>query len=270
MRLAPSAEEIQARLGDAWPVPGVVDCHAHVFEPGFPLASPRSFQPHEYPLEHYLAWLRSLGIRRCVLVNASCYGFDNSVTRYALEECRANGVAARGVATIHPEISFLELQKMAAAGFVGARLMSSRVAGVALDAFEAVARRCAAVRWHIEVNVDACDEWTALEPRLAGSPVPVALEYLGTDAAADSPGIRAVLRLLDKRREFAVKLPKSAGLARLLHREFPDRLMWGSHLSQSGGTLDDLGFIGEVLQSLPDPAKRRALFCDNAERFYGL
>jgi predicted TIM-barrel fold metal-dependent hydrolase len=92
------------------------------------------------------------------------------------------------------------------------------VAGVSLEAFEAVARRCAALRWHIEVNVDACDEW----------------------------------------------------LAQLLARQFPDRLMWGSHLSQSGGALDDLALIGGVLESLPDPAMRRAVFCDNAERFYGL
>lgn len=270
MRLAPSAEEIQARLGDSWPVPGAVDCHAHVFEPGFPLAAARAFEPHEYPLEHYLAWLQALGIRRCVLVNASCYGFDNSVTSYALEECRASGVAARGVATIHPEIGFVELQKMAAAGFVGARLMSSRVAGVRLDSLETVARRCAGVRWHLEVNVDSCDEWVALEPRLARSPVPVALEYLGKNAALDSPGIEAVRRLLDRRRDFAVKLPQSVELVKLLQKEFPGRLMWGSHLSQEGGSLDDLGLIGCVLQSVPDPAMRRAVFCDNAERFYGL
>lgn len=270
MRLAPSAEEILARLGDAWPVPGAIDCHAHIFEPGFPLAAARAFEPHEYPLEHYLAWLQALGIRRCVLVNASCYGFDNSVTRYALEECRANGVAARGVAIIHPEIGFIEMQKMAAAGFVGARLMSTRIAGVCLESFEAVARRCAALRWHIEVNVDSCDEWIALEPRLARSPVPVVLEYLGEDAAPEAPGIHAILGLLDRRRDFAVKLCPNAMLANLLAREFPDRLMWGSHLSPSGGTLDDLGVIGRVLQSIPDPATRRRVFCENAERFYGL
>lgn len=269
MRLAPSAEEIQARLGDAWPVPGAIDCHAHVFEPGFPLAVARAFEPHEYPLEHYLAWLQALRIRRCVLVNASCYGFDNSVTRYALDECRANGVGARGVATIHPEIGFVELQKMAAAGFVGARLMSSRVAGVCLESFEAVARRCSSVRWHIEVNVDSCSEWITLEPRLVRSPVPVVLEYLGEDAVPEAPGMEAVLRLLDRRRDFAVKICANRELTGLLAREFPDRLMWGSQL-RPGEAFSDLGIIGCVLESIPDPALRRRVFCDNAERFYGL
>ena len=72
MRLAPSAEEVQARLGDAWPISGAVDCHAHVFERGFPLATARTFDPLPYPLEYYLAWTQALGIRRCVQVNASC------------------------------------------------------------------------------------------------------------------------------------------------------------------------------------------------------
>src|SRR2546427_2620111 len=45
----------------------------------------------------------------------------------SLDECRANGVAARGVATIHPEIGYVELEKLARGGFVGARLMTSRI-----------------------------------------------------------------------------------------------------------------------------------------------
>ncbi|HUG79558.1 MAG TPA: amidohydrolase family protein, partial [Burkholderiales bacterium] len=162
-----------------------------------------------YPFEYYLAWLQALEIRRCVQVSASCYGFDNSVTRYALDECRSNGIAARGVATVHPEIQFGELQKLAAAGFVAARVMTSRVGGLSTDAFEELARRCLPHRWHVEINVDACEEWGALEPRLARSPVPVVFENLGVlrgDQGVNAPGLGAVLRLLDKRADFAVKL----------------------------------------------------------------
>src|SRR6266516_2590066 len=112
MRLAPSAEEVQARLGDAWPISGAVDCHAHVFERGFPLAAVRAFDPLPYPLEYYLAW------------------------------------------------------KLARGGFVGARLMTSRIGSLGLEVFEEVAKRCLPHRWHVEINVDACEEWVALEPRL--------------------------------------------------------------------------------------------------------
>lgn len=270
MRLAPSAEELRARLGDAWPISGAIDCHAHVFERGFPLAASRAFDPRPYPLEYYLGWIEALGIRRCVQVNAACYGFDNSVTRYAIDECRANGVAARGVATIHPEIGYVELEKLAAAGFVAARLMSSRVEGLGLEAFEAVAKRCVPHRWHVEINVDACDEWVALEPRLAASPVPVVLEHLGLVESPDAAGLGAVLRLLEKRPDFAVKLGADEAVAKLLAREFPDRLMWGSRLPYTGAEPDDLGLIAAALEWLPDPVTRRRVFSENAERFYGL
>jgi predicted TIM-barrel fold metal-dependent hydrolase len=277
MRLAPSADEIRARLGDAWPVRGTIDCHAHVFESGFPLSARRGFDPLPYPLEYYLAWIHALGIARCVQVTASCYGFDNSVARYAMEECGAGGVGARGVATIHPEIGHLELEKLAAAGFVGARLAASRIDGLALAAFDEIARRCAPVRWHVEVNVDRCEEWLDLEARLARSPVPVVFEHLGAigehEAAASAPGIKAVLRLLDKRPDFAIKLSsftriaQQAQVVKLFAREYPDRLMWGSNLAPAG---DDLELIALALEWLPEAGLRRRIFSANAQRLYGL
>lgn len=289
MRLAPSPDEIRARLGDAWPVPGAADCHAHVFEPGFPLAPERSYNPMPYPLEYYLAWMRALGIQRCVQVNASCYGFDNSATGYAIEECRANSIVSRGVATIHPEIEFVQLQKLSNAGFVAARVMSSRLGGVSTAVFDELARRCVPHRWHVEVNVDSADEWVDLEPRLARSPVPVVFEHLGRmkgDPSMDSPGIRAVMRLLEKRADFALKLsafyrlsarPEDfadvAPLVKRFAREFPERLMWGSnlpHLGWVGGAPDDLGLIALALEWLPDEQTRRKVFASNAEKFYGL
>src|SRR5207248_1219672 len=134
MRLPPSAEEVRSRLGTDWPVSGAVDCHAHVFEQGFPFAAARDYDPLPYPLEYYLGWLQALGIPRCVQVTASCYGFDNSATRYVLDECRASGIAARGVAIIHPEIDEAELATLARGGFIAARLMASRVARLDIDA----------------------------------------------------------------------------------------------------------------------------------------
>ena len=275
MRLPPSAEEVRTRLGADWPVPGAVDCHAHVFEQGFPFAAERDFDPLPYPLEYYLGWLQALDIPRCVQVTASCYGFDNSATRYVLDECRANGVAARGVAIIHPEIDEAELAALARGGFIAARLMASRVARLDTDAFEALAGRCAPHRWHVEVNVDSSDDWERLESRLARSPVPIVFEHLGMhgDAGADAPGVRAVLRLLEKRSDFALKLrfPDVAPLAKLLLRHHPDRLMWGSTLPQRPvrGAPDDLEQIASVLDCLPDPAARQLVFATNAERFYG-
>ena len=280
MRLPPSEDEIRSRLGDAWPVSGAVDCHAHVFEQGFPFAPGRASDPPPYPLEYYLGWIRALGIARSVQVTASCYGLDNSATRYALDECRASGVAARGVAIIHPEIAEAELAALARAGFIAARLMASRIADLGLEDFDALARRCAPWRWHLEVNVDDSASWGELEARLAASPVPVVFEHLGVRAGepADSPGLRALLRLLDRRPDFAVKLrfPDIAPAAALLARRHPGRLMWASSLPQAdGGDGDgapawhDLDAIAAALELLPGDGERARVFAANAERFYG-
>ena len=275
MRLPPSEDEIRSRLGSAWPVFGAVDCHAHVFEQGFPFAAGRDSDPAPYPFDYYLGWIRALRIARSVQVTASCYGFDNSATRYAMEECRANGVAARGVAIIHPEIEEAELAVLARAGFIAARLMASRMASVGMGDFDALARRCAAWRWHLEVNVDGSDAWAALEPQLAASPVPVVFEHLGMreGEGPQAPGVRAVLRLLEKRRDFAVKLrfPDIAPVVALFVRHHPDRLMWGSNLPQpvNGDACGDLELIASALEARPDAPARERVFAGNAERFYG-
>jgi D-galactarolactone isomerase len=272
MRLAPSAAEIDARLGDAWPVSGAIDCHAHVFEEGFPTAAGVA-EPRPYPVDYYLGWLEALRIKRCVHVTASCYGFDNSITRFAVDECQAGGIVARGIAIVHPEIEEAELASLARAGFVGARLMASRVASLGMEAFDALARRCAPLGWHIELNADTSAAWSELEPRLAASPVALVFEHLGVCSGDADPGIRALLRLLERRKDFAVKLrlPDLLPVLGILLREFPDRLMWGSSLPQrvNGRVHDDLELLDSALKAIPDRATRARVFAANAERFYG-
>jgi len=65
--------------------------------------------------------------------------------------------------------------------------MTSRIGSLGLEAFEEVAKRCLPHRWHVEINVDACEEWVALEPRLAKSPVPVVFEHLGRIEGSRAP-----------------------------------------------------------------------------------
>jgi predicted TIM-barrel fold metal-dependent hydrolase len=281
MRLAPSSEEVRSRLGEDWPIPGTVDAHAHVFERGFPFAASCNFRPGLYPVEYYFAWCQALGIARSVHVSAACYGFDNSATRYALEQCRANRIPARGVAIIDPEIGFVELERLASYGFVAARLATTRIAGLGPETFDTVARRCLPHRWHVEINVEESEEWLALELRIAKFPVPVVFEHLGKmPQGVNSPGLKAVLRLLEKRADFALKLSSiervaepAAPVIRLLARNFADRLMWGSGLPQpgpGGAPIDDLSLIATLLESLPDAGTREQVFSANAARVYGL
>src|SRR5512146_1946072 len=92
--------------------PGTVDCHCHVFEDEarYPLAADRSYTPPPCPLSEYLGICAVLGIERTVQVNASVYGFDNSVTLDVIEKLGQK--RARGIAGVRPDISSSELEKL--------------------------------------------------------------------------------------------------------------------------------------------------------------
>jgi len=268
MRTAPlGIAEIRARLGVGWPPAGLVDAHAHAFEPGHPLATAREYDPDPFPIEAYRRQASALGVARSVMVTASCYGFDNSVTRNALAEL---GPQARGVAMIDPEIQEGELERYVAAGFVAARILTARP-GVAGDAaFEIVAGRCAKHGWHVEINVRDADEWLALEPRLARAPVPVVFEHLGRargDEGVQAEGFRALLRLLETRPDFHVKVSGDfegmAPVLRVLAGRFPRQLVWGSNLPETR-----LEALLPLWQWMTEPALRQAVFADNAARLY--
>jgi len=268
MRSAPlSVSEIRTRLGPGWPPPGLVDAHAHAFEPEHPLAMTRDYDPEPYPIEAYRRYAAALGVGRAVLVTSSCYGFDNSVTRAALGEL---GTPARGVAMIHPEIQDAELERYVAAGFVAARILTVRPGVVGASDFETVARRCAPLGWHVEIGVRDAEEWAALEPRLAASPVPLVFEHLGRargDEAVEAEGFRALLRLLEARPEFHVKLTGELDgmqpVLRVLAQRFPEQLVWGSNLPHTRPEA-----LLALWQWLPDAALRHKVFADNAARLY--
>ena len=62
------------------------DAHVHVFGPEarFPFARERSFTPCEAAKERLFALHALLGIERCVVVQSTAHGFDNSATEDAL------------------------------------------------------------------------------------------------------------------------------------------------------------------------------------------
>src|SRR5438093_8874873 len=98
--------------------PDACDCHMHVYEDRFPLVPQATFKPPHAPLSDYLQVQRELGFSHAVIVQPNGYGFDNTCT---LEALSALGDAARGIATVPPDVADAELERLTRAGVRGAR-----------------------------------------------------------------------------------------------------------------------------------------------------
>jgi hypothetical protein len=54
------------------------DCHFHIYDSSFPIASYATLKPPPASVQDYHALQRRLGTSRCVLILPSTYGTDNS------------------------------------------------------------------------------------------------------------------------------------------------------------------------------------------------
>jgi len=267
--------------------PGTIDCHAHIFDrpERYPLAGARKYSPPLCTREAWLALHASLGVARGVQVHGSPYGFDNSIT---LDFLREHGARFRGVAAIRPDVGEAELKRLDAAGFRAARLMDQFATGATTADLEAIARRIAPYGWHIEINISKSADWAELEPRLMRCPVPVVFDHLGRPRGAegiDSPGFRAIRRMLTKRDDFWTKVSSfyrlsDAGPPRYddmrpfvqaVLADRPDRCVWGTNWPHPGITrnMPNDAELLDLLESwLPNEAVRTPLFSGNAARLY--
>ena len=100
---------------------GACDAHVHVFGPRerFPFPERRTYTPPaDAPKERLFALHAMLGIQRCVIVQAGCHGFDNSVVADALAAKHGDYV---GVALLAAGVADTELKALDAQGFRGVR-----------------------------------------------------------------------------------------------------------------------------------------------------
>ena len=139
------------------PVITAVDCHAHVFERGLPLASRRRHAPdYDALLGDYLALLDANHISHGVLVQPSFLGTDNS---YFVDALRQHPARLRGVAVVNTDITDAELAALDAVGVVGMRfnLVGLEWPDLASPAWVHLLARLRELKWHLEVHRDAAD-----------------------------------------------------------------------------------------------------------------
>lgn len=268
---------------------GAIDCHCHVFEDQsrYPLVADRSYTPPHCPSADYLKLCSTLGIARTVQVNASVYGFDNSVT---LDVITGLGQRrARGVAGVGPDMTDQELERLAAGGMRGARLSTSVKGYGGSELLETVSRRIKPFGWHVQLHVGESRELAGLEPRLMALPTPIVFDHLGRvrgREGVESPGFRALLRIIRQRDDCWVKISSwyrlsdsgpphyrdMAPLVEALAAARPDRLVWGSnwpHPVWDGFMPNDGDLLDLFCDWVDDERLREQILVTNPERLYG-
>jgi len=262
---------------------GACDCHMHIYEARFPPAPTSQFPPPHAPVTAYRDVQRQLGLMRAVVVQPNAYAFDNACTEEAIREL---GRAARGIATIRPDIADAELERLTRAGFRGARCFMLQGGLLSWEDVERIAARVQPFGWHVQVQLDG-RELPLHEAALAALPVDVVIDHNGKflePVTPDHPAFRALLKLLGTGRCW-VKLSAPyetsrlgpphygdvAALARALARENPERCVWASNWPHPNArpTPSDSRMLDLLLEWVDTDADRARILVDNPARLYG-
>ena len=266
---------------------GTIDCHAHIFDlfDRYPLDSGRKYTPPICTREEWLRVHAALGVDRGVQVHGSAYGFDNSITEDFIQ---TDPERFRAVAAISPHDSVDHLKRLHAAGFRAARLMDQFPTGATTKDLEAIARLCAEVGWHIEINVKDAADWISLEQRLMQCPVGLVIDHMGRVRGGQtihSEQFAAVRRLLARKPNTWVKIsswyrvsdavpPEYSDMkpfAQTLLNEFPDQCVWGTNWPHPGIHQDmpnDIDLADLLETWIPNEEVRTKLFVTNPEKLY--
>jgi len=261
------------------------DAHVHVFGPAvrFPYWKNAPFIPADAPKEKLFAMHAKIGIARCVIVQSTCHGFDNSVVEDAIA---AKGGDYLGVALAPTDVPDTELKRLDAAGFRGVRFNFMKHLGRGADPEEVIklSHRLAPLNWHLQIHFHS-DHVHELAPILRRSAVPVVIDHQGRQDASkgvDQPDFRALLELMKDPR-FHMKVsgsernsslpppwPDSVPFAARLVAEFGDRCFWGTDWPHPNlGAIPDDGLLTDLLKEIAPGPALQAVLVDNPARFYG-
>ncbi|WJR66167.1 amidohydrolase family protein [Neorhizobium sp. CSC1952] len=268
---------------------GTVDTQMHMYLPGYPSlpggpALPVGALPDA---DQYRQLMRWLGIDRVVITQGNAHQRDNSNLVACLAEM---GDIARGVGVIDATTSDSEMERLSAAGIVGARIMDLPGGAVNLGELEAVDAKATAHGWMLAVQFDGSDIQDH-EERLAKLKSRWVLDHHGKFFAGvtpESPQIAAVKRLIDAGRcwfKFAGVYESSkaggpdyadvAAFSREIAKYAPERIVWGTNwphnlAREQADYPDDAALTDTVLGWLPDEAARHRALVKNPEELYGL
>ncbi|WP_280191084.1 amidohydrolase family protein [Delftia sp. PS-11] len=263
------------------------DAHLHAFDPRFAPEAPQAMR-HGATAADYAALRKRLGLARAVIVQPRAHGTDNRATLQAISHLGA--AHTRGIAVVRPDVSDSQLRALHEGGIRGIRfsLHSDRDAAVRLDMLEPLARRIAALGWHVQLHWLAGQivEQQALLQRLPCTMVFDHMARLPVGVGSTHAAFGVVRDLVQQGRAW-VKLSgpylnsdvglaggyaDSDGLARAWVREAPQRLVWGSdwpHVTETAHPPDTALMLALLERWIPDAGQRARVLVENPIALYG-
>lgn len=266
---------------------GSCNAHCHVFGPRnrFAYAPNASFVPDvDAPREELYALNDRLGFQRCVVVQSTCHGFDNSAM---LDALIGRPGQYRGIVLVPTDVADKDLRAMDDAGVRGVRFNYMGHLGHAtpIEDVLALAKRFEPLGWHLQLHGDP-GMLKSLTPAIADAPVPVVIDHIGRIDASlgvEHPDFQVLRHLLDLPHVWM----KVSGMdritrqgppytdalrfAQLLVEQQGDRVLWGNdwpHPNHAGPTPDEEQLVSLIQELAPTDNAIRRLLVDNPQRLY--
>lgn len=264
---------------------GTVDTQMHMYLPGYPAVeggppNPPGTLPGPEQYRELMAWL---GIDRVVITQGNAQQKDHGNLLACLAEM---GNRARGIACIDGDTPEAELDGLAAAGVVGARIMDLPGGAVPLSRLEEVAPRARDRDWLLTVQFDG-SRLEEEEARLAKLDQPWILDHHGKIFDGPTPGRKAaVKRLMDTGRcyfKFAGCYESSAAgapryedvaeVAREMAAHAPEQIVWGTNWPHNMAKTtaeypDDAVLTDTVLSWFPSREGIRTALVETPEKIF--
>lgn len=268
------------------------DAHFHVFgdKQRYPFGTDDiRYDPPRVSMTDFKAISGKLGISRFVLVQPSCYGYDNSCQLDAVAEIGLD--AARAVVDIDADAPDSLLEQLNGLGARGVRINVNPIKPFTpgfkdslLPRIRKIEDRCRAIGWHLDFLFP---DWLTTEfiPQFEKLSVPYSIAHMGMNRGTNglaAPGFQGLLALARNDDRCWIKLTAAyristspdytdvVDMGQAVIEAAPDRVLWGSDfphvsfLQHSTVRLFDL-----LMRYAPDEATRNRILVDNPEAFYG-
>ncbi len=262
------------------------DTHFHIFDPvHFPYKESDVRNQPPATVDCYRMLMRHLGTQRCVIVNPSCYGTDNSCTISALRQL---GDCARAIVVIDENTPMEQLRQWNEYGARGIRFNLVSGSEDQIKQARRLSEKVAELGWHTQFFM-AADIAVRMEKELRDYPTQIVLDHMGhlpADTGIRHEAYEIILSLMREKKAY-VKLSgyylnsKQEDMADMIEigRAFladaPDRLLWGTDWPHHNrwylhkAMPDDAYMLDAVMKGYDTNEIKERIFVKNPEELFG-